>query len=325
MSEGKLSKFLSVVIVLNSDDNFEKEIFEKLISVLTYRVDDFELVIVDNSSSNRLFKSLKRVTQEDCLPNIQVYRLANTVDYLVAKWAGIENSIGDYVISCEIENLDEYVIEKLIENINDLNEIILFKNKNKQIRFAKDLIYSALNKITSTMTKIELNKYSSESISVSRRVINYLLQFENPEIHLRNVHTVKGFRKTFIYLKNKKLKKKNLKNSISRGFNIVTNLSNAPIRLANIIASIAAVFSFTYSIYIVLVWILSENVVPGWVSLSMQISTLFFLNSLVLLLMSEYILKIGKRNYKYNKYYIIDEINSKNITRKGKLNIDTNI
>ena len=117
--------------------------------------------------------------------------------------------------------------------------------------------------------------------------------------------------------------KNNIRNSILRGLNIVTSLSYAPIRLANIIASAAAIGSFTYSIYIVLVWILNENVVPGWVSLSIQISTLFFLNSLVLLLISEYILRLGKRNNRFSKYYFIDEITSVNITRKKKLNIDS--
>ena len=82
------------------------------------------------------------------------------------------------------------------------------------------------------------------------------------------------------------------------------------------LASAAVILSFTYSIYIVLVWILNENVVPGWVSLSMQISILFFMNSLVLILISEYILRIVKRNNKSSTYYIIDEITSLNITKK---------
>ena len=65
----------------------------------------------------------------------------------------------------------------------------------------KRLDLSCLNKITNFITKIDLNRYSSNSI-FSRRVINYLLQFENPEIYLRNIHTVTGFRKANIKLAN---------------------------------------------------------------------------------------------------------------------------
>ena len=249
--------------------------------------------------------------------------MANIVDKLVARWAGIENSIGDYVISIDKENLDEGLIKEIIKNINNLNEIILFKNSTQKNKFEKGLIYSFLSRLTNLLTKIDLNKYSSESITISRRVVNYLSNFENPEIYLRNIHTVTGFRKNYIYMQDKTAIKNNIRNSILRGLNIVTSLSYAPIRLANIIASAAAIGSFTYSIYIVLVWILNENVVPGWVSLSIQISTLFFLNSLVLLLISEYILRLGKRNNRFSKYYFIDEITSVNITRKKKLNIDS--
>lgn len=323
MTERKFSKFLSVVCTLNSGDNFEKEIFLKLISNLERFVEDFELVIVDNTTSDKAYEILKKLTNNDGLPNLQVYRLANNVDDYIARWAGIENSIGDYVISINKESLDEYVLKEILANINNLNEIILFKNNNEKNKFERGLIYSFLSKITKSLTKIELNRYSSESVVISRRVINYLLNFENPEIYLRNIHTVSGFRKSYINFKKLNNPKKNLKNSVLRGLNIVTSLSNAPIRLANILASAAAILSFIYSIYVILVWILNENVVPGWVSLSMQISILFFMNSLVLILMSEYILRIGKRNNKSSTYYIIDEITSINITRKGKLNIDS--
>ena len=325
MSERKLSKFISVVCVLNSRIDFEKEIFVNLISTLTKYIEDFELVIIDNSSSGKLYELLKKLTNYDGLPNVQIYMIANRVDELIARWAGIENSIGDYVISLDKDNLKEEVICNIISNINDLNEIILFKNVYKKNKFEKGLIYSCLNKITNFITKIDLNRYSSNSIAISRRVINYLLQFENPEIYLRNIHSVTGFRKANIKLAKISQNKNNLKSSILRGLNIVTSLSNAPIRLANFLASAATIASFVYSIYIVLVWILNENVVPGWVSLSMQISILFFMNSLVLLLMSEYILRIGKKNNKFSKYFIIDEITSLNITKKGKLNVDTEI
>ena len=323
MAERKFSKFITVVCVLNSRDDFEKEVFINLISSLTKYIEDFELVLVDNTSSDKLYELLKNFTNSDELPNLQVYRLANKVDDLIARWAGIENSIGDYVISFDKANLNDEVIKNIIFNINELNEIILFKNIYEKNKFEKGLIYSFLSSITNLLTKIDLNRYSSESIAISRRVINYLLQFDNPEIYLRNIHTVTGFRKTYIRLAKLRQNKNNLKKSIFRGLNIVTSLSNAPIRLANLLASAAAIASFSYSIYIVLVWILNENVVPGWVSLSMQISILFFMNSLVLLLLSEYILRIGKSNNKLSKYFIIDEITSVNITKKRKLNVET--
>lgn len=321
--ERKSSMFISIVIVLNYGEKFEKKIFENLIVTLTNHIEEFELVIIDNTSSIELYESLEKLTKHDGLPNLQVYRMANIVDKLVARWAGIENSIGDYVISIDKENLDEGLIKEIIKNINNLNEIILFKNRNPKNKSEKGLIYSFLSRLTNLLTKIDLNKYSSESITISRRVVNYLSNFENPEIYLRNIHTVTGFRKNYIYMQDRTAIKNNIRNSILRGLYIVTSLSYAPIRLANIIASAAAIGSFTYSIYIVLVWILNENVVPGWVSLSIQISTLFFLNSLVLLLISEYILRLGKRNNRFSKYYFIDEITSINITRKKKLNIDS--
>ena len=83
--------------------------------------------------SLRIYKNLlEKLTKHDGLPNLQVYRMANIVDNYIAKWAGIENSIGDYIISIDKENLDENLIKNIINNIDNLNEIILFKDRNKK-------------------------------------------------------------------------------------------------------------------------------------------------------------------------------------------------
>ena len=83
-----------------------------------------------------------------------------------------------------------------------------------------------------------------------------------------------------------------------------------------------AISNIFYSIYILIVAIFFENVAEGWVSLSLQQSGMFFLMSVVLLVLSEYILSILNTSYKDSDYHVADEYKSSFISKRAKLNVE---
>ena len=103
---------------------------------------------------------------------------------------------------------------------------------------------------------------------------------------------------------------------------LVTSSSEIPLRLATTLSAVGAISSLAYSVYIVLIWSVKEDVAPGWVSLSMQQSGMFFLISIVLLVLSEYILEISRKANSGPAYYIADEFTSARLTRKERLNVE---
>jgi hypothetical protein len=85
---------------------------------------------------------------------------------------------------------------------------------------------------------------------------------------------------------------------------------------------VGAFASLAYSIYVVLIWAFKEDVATGWVSLALQQSGMFFLISLVLLVLSEYVLEISRKANSGPAYYIADEFTSAKLTRKERLNVE---
>ena len=63
---------------------------------------------------------------------------------------------------------------------------------------------------------------------------------------------------------------------------------------------------------------------PGWVTLSLQQSGMFFLLSLVLLVLGEYVLHMAKLAANAPSYYVTDEFTSAQITRQDRLNVEVN-
>lgn len=77
-----------------------------------------------------------------------------------------------------------------------------------------------------------------------------------------------------------------------------------------------------YSIYVLAIGILKTDVAPGWVSFSLQQSGMFFLISLVLLVLGEYILNMASLSNEGPLYHVGQEFTSARMTRREKLNIE---
>ena len=67
---------------------------------------------------------------------------------------------------------------------------------------------------------------------------------------------------------------------------------------------------------------LKIDVAPGWVSLSLQQSGMFFLISMVLLVLGEYILNMVSLQNEGPLYHVGQEFTSARMTRREKLNIE---
>lgn len=110
---------LTVVIPFRNFDRSAKAMLEAAIEVVAPLVDDYELIVVDNGSSNEEFRDYQPLLGGDGFANIQIYRLLQQVDNDVASIVGIENSLGDYVLVYDprSENLSQLgaALDKIAE------------------------------------------------------------------------------------------------------------------------------------------------------------------------------------------------------------------
>lgn len=217
-------------------------------------------------------------------------------------------------------------LERLVRETANGNDIVLTQRAYPKAtrRFPRIWLYKTLGAAAKISTGLDLGSYSTSLIAVSRRVVNYLLQFPDPQVKFRNLPSTTGFTRLAISVPPRRTSGREIKlrESLSRGVQSVTSSSENPLRLATYIAAVAAFASLVYSIYVVFVWVFMKNVAPGWVSLSIQISGMFFLMSLVLLVLSEYVLEISRKVNSGPAYFIADEFTSARLTRKSRLNVE---
>ncbi len=317
--------FLSVVFVVrNQSDDIEK-ILSDAARGISSLVSDYELIIIDNASDDNSVSVLKNLTGENGQPNLQVYALTKEVDADTASWVGLENALGDFVAVIDPWVDDVGFLPEMLDKAVSGADVVFANNVQKPPQsLAYRNAYTVFNRLYKWFNDINLAQEAAQYRVLSKKVVNFILQHPQPEITYRHLPATGGFaRANLSYSAVPKVSHpKHLWESIDRGMRLLVSTTRAPMRLVTSLSLFGAVANVVYSIYVVSIGFLKADVAPGWISLSLQQSGMFFLISLVLLVLGEYILHMASLSNEGPRYHVGQEFTSARITRREKLNIE---
>ncbi len=317
--------FLSVVLVVRN----QSASMEKMLSDVGGRigsfVSDYEIVVVDNASEDGSVALLKKLTAENGLANLQVYALTKAVDNDTASWVGLENALGDFVA----------VVDALVDDIGFLPDMLEKAVRGADVVFASNqqeipqsLAYRLASAVFESLyvrfSGVHLTREAPQYRVLSKRVVNFILQHPQPTIAYRHLPATAGFARANLRYsaKPQSRRTRRLSDSIDRGMRLLVSTTRAPMRLVTLLSLFGATANLLYSVYVLGVAFINPNVAPGWVSLSLQQSGMFFLISLVLLVLGEYILQMASLSNEGPLYHVSQEFTSARMTRREKLNIE---
>jgi len=317
--------FLSVVFVVRNQSDQLEQILIDATECISTLVTDYEIVVVDNASKDDSVSVLRRLIEGRRFPNVQVYGLSREVDIDIATWAGLENALGDFVA----------VVDPLIDDIGFLPTMVDHAVRGTDVVFATNSIkppqsiayriaYAMFNRFYRLFSGIDLAKEAPRYRVLSKRMINFVLQHPQPAITYRHLPAAGSFARVNLSYSAplKTVRTVRVRDSIDRGMRLLVSTTRAPMRIVTSLSFFGAIANVIYSVYVVAVGIFKADVAPGWVSLSLQQSGMFFLISLVLLVLGEYILNMASLSNEGPLYHVGQEFVSERITRRERLNIE---
>ena len=317
--------FLSVVFVVRNQSADIERILLDAEAVIAPIVGDYELIVVDNASDDDSISVLKSLTGESGHANLQVYALTQEVDADTASWVGLENALGDFVVVVDPLADDISFVPKMLDQAVSGADVVFANNAQKNVqslayRGANIVFHSLYNRFIG----VHLAKEAPQYRILSKRVINFILQHPQPAMTYRHLPATGGFARAYLNYSSapQASKPKHLGESIDRGMRLLVSTTRAPMRLVTSLSLFGAVANLVYCVYVLAVGILETDVAPGWISLSLQQSGMFFLISLVLLVLGEYILNMASLSNEGPLYHVGQEFTSARITRFEKLNIE---
>lgn len=317
--------FLSVVFVLRNQSEHIEKILSDAAEAISSLVSDYELIVVDNASDDKSISILRKMTGEFGQPNLQVYALTKEVDADTASWVGLESALGDFVAVIDPLADDIGFLPKMLDQAVSGADVVFASNEQKTAQsFAYRVAYAVFYGIYRLFNGIHLDKEAPQYRILSKRVVNFILQHPQPAITYRHLPATGGFdRVNLNYSATPHVSSpKRLGESIDRGARLLVSTTRTPMRLVTTLSLFGAVANLIYSIYVVAIGFLKVDVAPGWVSLSLQQSGMFFLISLVLMVLGEYILNMASVSNGGPLYYVGQEFTSARMTRHEKLNIE---
>ncbi|TAM60810.1 glycosyltransferase family 2 protein [Rhodanobacter denitrificans] len=317
--------FLSVVIVVRDEAHNIEDILTNAVSKLTNLARDWELIIIDNASSDDTLTILKTLTDVNGLPNLQVYALTKEVDVDTAFWVGLENALGDFVAVIDPTIDDIIFLSEMLDKAVSGVDVVFASNQQKP---PQGLFYSGayavFNGLYRSFNGIYLTKEAPHYRLLSKRVVNFILQHPQPAVTYRHLPATGGFARSNLEYSAapRSPHAKRIGESIERGVRLLVSTTRAPMRLVTSLSLFGAIANLFYSLYVVAIGLFKSTVAPGWVSLSLQQSGMFFLISLVLLVLGEYILHMARLSNEGPLYHVAQEFTSAKISRHEKLNIE---
>jgi dolichol-phosphate mannosyltransferase len=233
-----------------------------------------------------------------------------------ATMAALKNSTGDrcLIIDCDLQDPPE-LLNKMNSKMNEGYDVVLAKrNSRKGETFIKKFVasfgYNLINKISDV--KIPTN--SGDFRLLSRKIVDYIKDFEEPNAFLRGLVAYVGFKQNFIeydrderYSGNGKYNK--YLGSIKIAFNGLFGFGSKPIFFMSLLGISFAFISFLIGLYYVIVKLFDPNITPGLSSTILIITFFSGLQLLALGILGEYIGRIYDEVKKRPNYIIDKKIN----------------
>jgi glycosyltransferase involved in cell wall biosynthesis len=302
--------FVSIVVVVKPSTRSVLKYVTDVSKILRTHYANYEVVIVDNGASDREILEVAGLLNE--LPCLRIIKLSQQFKYDTALFAGLEVAIGDYVCTVDpmVDPVDQ--IPKLVK-ANTMHDVVQgVSSVPIKGRFGSQIGRKVFYWYNRKYVGIDIPLHATYFACYSRRAINSLTGIGRNHRHIRHLARKVGYGYTteqYNPIQNPG-NERTLRTGIIEALEIATSYSTHPLRFVTWLGMFAGLVNVFYALYVVYINIVSNNVAAGWTSTSMQLSLMFFVLFMIMVILAEYVGRILSESHREPAYYIADELTS---------------
>lgn len=311
---------LSVIAPMYNEESVISDFIEQTIAVLDAHFEHYELLLVDDGSSDNTIPA--------CVPYIQTHSgirlisLSRNYGHEIASTAGLEHASGDYVVlmDSDLQHPPE-LIPELVKKANEGFDVVCGARQNRPNEsWFKKIATKLFYKTAKKMTGLDLNSQTGNFRLLKRHVVESLKQMKENNRHLLMMFAYLGFKTTLIPFycppRSSGVTKYNLSKLINLSLDSIIGFSSHPLRIMSLGSVCVSVVMMLYAGFIVFEKLFThQTLADGMASIIFLISGLFSLLFLFLAVISEYVSRILVEVKNRPLYYVDQEINHKTLSR----------
>lgn len=303
---------VSIVAPLDNDGESIEPFVRELSLILEKNYRQYEILLVDDGSSDETHSVVSSVLERHA--HVRFLRLSRHFGEETAILAGLESIIGDYVIVMQPRSDPPSLVPELVEQALTGYDIVYGVRLGRQdqpfwYRYFTKLFYWYASRVAS----LNLPADTTQFRCLSRPVVNALTKLRTPDPYLRLLTWNLGFKRIpFPYelVAGRREAPRSFGESLRLAVAMITENSAHPLRVMTWLGLFASATNVIYALYVVLVYLIKPHLAEGWVTLSLQAALQFFVISIILTVLSEYVGRLFLRTLPRAPYILEAERNS---------------
>jgi polyisoprenyl-phosphate glycosyltransferase len=305
---------ISVIIPIYNEEKIIPELFDRLKKTLCVISEAFEVIFINDGSSDNSLAELLKLSQAD--KRVFYINFSRNFGHQIAVTAGLDFCRGKatVLIDGDLQDPPELITD-LYNKMKEGYEVVYAQRKRREGE-------SVFKKLTAKIFYRIMHKYTSVHIPVDtgdfrimdRKIVDYLKKMPEQSKFIRGQVAWLGFRQTSVLYTRDKRKHGSTSYTLGKmiyfAMNGITGFSDIPIRLVTSAGTIISLIAFVIILWAVFVHFVEHRTITGWTSL--MVSTMFIggIQLFSIGIIGEYIGRIN-RNVLNRPLYIIDNTNLK--------------
>lgn len=287
---------LSIAIPVYNEEAVVPLLYEHLAAVLAKLPYTFEILFVDDGSTDGTFQIIKNLQRQD--RRIKAISFSRNFGHQAALTAGIQYATGDAVITMDGDlqhppSLIPTLIEKWeagFQIVYTIRESTVDESFFK--RFTSRLFYRIINAFSET----PIQPSGADFRLLDRSVVRNLNTLEERDRFLRGLIGWMGFSATGVsYTAESRaagVSKYSTRKMLRLAIDGMMSFSAAPLHLVTYLGLIVSALSFLYGLYSIYAYFFTNLTIPGWTSILVAVLFLGGVQLISIGFVGEYLIRI---------------------------------
>ncbi|MCC6379055.1 MAG: glycosyltransferase family 2 protein [Burkholderiales bacterium] len=262
---------LSVVVPMHNELPNVGAFFARIVPVLESLGERWEIVCVDDGSSDDTFSALLEMHRRE--PRVKLLRLSRNFGKEAALTAGLSHARGDAVIPIDADLQDPpELIPALLAKWREGFDVVNAARTSRQGEtWFKRASARAFYKLFEMMAPIRLARDTGDFRLLSRRVVRSLERLPERSRMMKGLFAWVGFRQAYVMYDRPPRFAGQSQWSVGRLFKLaidgITSFSAWPLRIWSFVGALIALLAFAYAAFLIVRTLVFGVVVPGYASM----------------------------------------------------------
>jgi putative glycosyltransferase len=263
---------ISLITTLYNSEKYLKDFTINISSELKKITNDYEVIIVDDGSTDNTVGILKKIAAVN--PKFKIILLSKNFGQMSAYWCGLKHSKGEYIMFMEADGeiSSDNINRFYTTMVSDTNYDCIYGFIKDSDEYTRPFFSKIFNNLIYYLTGSKNQKNQSFNRIFTKQFKEELLKFNVKEQYVVGLFALTGFNQKGINLekKSKGYTQYDFIKKMSIAFNIITSFSHIPLLVVLIIGLTISTISF----FAIIFYFISSMFIDyqnGWPSLLLTI------------------------------------------------------